>query len=421
MTGPSDAELVERLAAALRDKGASPDDDLVAGRARFVEAVSRDPRSAIVARARARTRWMAMAATLALVVSVALGYWRLRPSEQVRFTVEGAIATSSGFVEAPHERAAQIQLNDGSTLALAPSARGRIVEQRARGIRFSVESGTVDVHVAKREGGADYQIDAGPYSVRVTGTRFDLAWDPTAGQMRLVMHEGTVHVTGPNFEEGWALRAGQTLDVSSTSGAHVTEADAPPAVVPSSTAAAPVVTGTAEPTIVPSSSAEVSSADPSPSSASSAKRSSWSEKVASGHYADVLSEADARGIDTVTAQSGPDDLMALADAARYGGRSDVANKALRAVRSRFAGTKSASTAAFLLGRMAEGSGQTSAAIGFYDATVAERGAFASEALGRKMVLVERTSGASAARPVAESYLKSYPRGPYAEAARAITK
>jgi hypothetical protein len=133
----------------------------------------------------------------------------------------------------------------------------------------------------------------------------------------------------------------------------------------------------------------------------------------------VLSEAQARGIDSVLGSGSLDDLVALADAARYAGRGDLAQRALQSVRSRFASSPAARTAAFLLGRMAEG-GAPSAAIGWYDRYLAEApgGAFASEALGRKMLLL-RTSSPAQARAVAKQYLKSFPKGGYAQVARDI--
>jgi hypothetical protein len=48
------------------------------------------------------------------------------------------------------------------------------------------------------------------------------------------------------------------------------------------------------------------------------------------------------------------------------------------------------------------------------------GTFASEALGRKMTIVERLDGKDAARPLAQMYLRRFSNGTYADAARALT-
>ena len=112
-------------------------------------------------------------------------------------------------------------------------------------------------------------------------------------------------------------------------------------------------------------------------------------------------------------------IKALADAARYARRSDLARRALIAKRQRFAGSGGAREAAFFLGRLAEDNG--GGALEWYDRYLSEspRGAYASQALGRKMMLVYQQRGEAAAAPLARDYLGRYPAGPYASAARKI--
>jgi len=85
--------------------------------------------------------------------------------------------------------------------------------------------------------------------------------------------------------------------------------------------------------------------------------------------------------------------------------------------ARFFGAR---TAAFLLGRVAEEQDHSLAdALRWYDRYLAEApgGAYAGDALGRKMVLVSTAQGRDSARPLAERYLARFPGGPYAAAAR----
>ncbi len=126
------------------------------------------------------------------------------------------------------------------------------------------------------------------------------------------------------------------------------------------------------------------------------------------------------GLEGALAKSSLADLVALGDAARYRGRSDVARRALLAQRERFSSSTAARTAAFLLGRLAEAEPET--AIRWYDRYLAEvpNGEFASEALGRKLVAVHSVSGPVAARPVAKEYLRRFPNGAYAAKARELT-
>jgi hypothetical protein len=145
----------------------------------------------------------------------------------------------------------------------------------------------------------------------------------------------------------------------------------------------------------------------------------WTKRVAAGDFDGVLAEAQESGLDVVLGRSPLPDLVALADAARYRARGDVARRALLAQRERFPTSGKARTAAFLLGRLAETEPET--AIGWYDRYLGEapNGEFASEALGRKLVAVQSVSGPQAARPIAKEYLRRFPRGGYATKAREL--
>jgi hypothetical protein len=98
----------------------------------------------------------------------------------------------------------------------------------------------------------------------------------------------------------------------------------------------------------------------------------------------------------------------------------VAKRAYTTLRERFPTSPEARTAAFLLGRVEE---EQEHAIGealrWYDRYFAEApaGAFAGDALGRKMILISRSQGRDAARSLAQRYLERFPSGTYSAAAR----
>ena len=148
---------------------------------------------------------------------------------------------------------------------------------------------------------------------------------------------------------------------------------------------------------------------------------SWAAMVARGEYRQVLAAADRRGLSQSLSSAGPDDLMALGNAARFSGRAAVAARAYRAVRARFGSSSHAATAAFLLGRLTE-AGDPNGAISWYDRYVAEApaGSFVAEALGRKIVVLKRVGRVDAAEAAARRYLKRFPGGPYAGVAREMT-
>jgi TolA-binding protein len=148
----------------------------------------------------------------------------------------------------------------------------------------------------------------------------------------------------------------------------------------------------------------------------------WAAALAAGDLDSILGDAERRGIRRAIAEANSEDLAALADAARYRRRNDIARRALLAERERFPHSSRASNSAFLLGRLEENkTGGETRALEWYDLYLKEApfGAYSSEALGRKMTATERAMGAPAARQVAEEYLRRFPNGTYAGAARAL--
>jgi TolA-binding protein len=166
---------------------------------------------------------------------------------------------------------------------------------------------------------------------------------------------------------------------------------------------------------------------PSPTSSSLGKTGGerrWSEQLARGHWDRILAEANRMGIDNTLAKASSEDLFALADAARYRRNPELARSALLAEQRRFPNSARALDAIFLLGRVEElreqGATQAVARYNEY-LTRAPAGPFVGEALGRKMTLTDRLEGPASARPVAEEYLRRFPKGNYAGAARTLLR
>jgi TolA-binding protein len=144
--------------------------------------------------------------------------------------------------------------------------------------------------------------------------------------------------------------------------------------------------------------------------------------VAAGRWDRVLTEVDRAGVKQTLAHASSEDLLALADAARYRRRTGLARAALLAERGRFPGSPSALDAAFLLGRLEEArQGEIGEAVRWYDTYLAgaPTGTYASEALGRKMMATQGLHRPAAAESLAREYLRRFPAGPYAGAAREL--
>jgi TolA-binding protein len=143
--------------------------------------------------------------------------------------------------------------------------------------------------------------------------------------------------------------------------------------------------------------------------------------VSRGQYQAVVTAAEARGIEACLSNCAIGDLRSLADAARYSGRTDLAERSLQAIRQRAAAGPSRSAAAFLLGRVSESRGQVRAADTWYDTYLNESpgGEFAADALAGRMRAAVRLNGNAAGKPLAVQYLQRYPNGVHADMARKI--
>ena len=305
----------------------------------------------------------------------------------------------------------RIRFSDGSEASLANGAEAQVENLTEHGADVVLTRGSMRVHIAKKPQAA-WKVAAGPYDVRVTGTAFDVSWSNQAQAFDLRMETGAVIVTGPLAVAGIPLRAGQHMFGGVAEGRLTVEGGATtPSVAPAVAALEP--RAGEPPAAVPAALAP-SSATPHPSEAHA-----WTREVAQGHFNAVLDEAEQRGLDRTLGTGSLEELAALADAARYAGRSPVAKRVLLAERQRFPNSGAARDAAFFLGRIAEDSG--GGAIEWYERYVSESpsGAYASQAFGRKMMLLYKQRGAGAAKPIAVEYLSRYPNGPYAAAARKL--
>jgi TolA-binding protein len=144
--------------------------------------------------------------------------------------------------------------------------------------------------------------------------------------------------------------------------------------------------------------------------------------LARGQWDQILAEANRRGLEATLSEASSEDLFALANAARYRQRFDLARSALLAERRRFPQASRSFEAIYLLGRVEESRDTGLAqAIAWYDEYLARAptGPLAGEALGRKMTLTEKLEGPARARSLAEEYLRRFPKGNYAGSAREL--
>jgi hypothetical protein len=305
-----------------------------------------------------------------LVAVIALGVggfeWARRQNAPLTFSVDGVPQADGATIGAGPDRPKNVHFSDGSRLEVRPGAHLRVEASSARGSRLSLVDGKANVQVVHREQ-ATWTVDAGPFEIHVTGTRFDADWDPVRTRLLVELYAGSLQIVGGPLQAPVRMHAGQRLEAGIGKGNWLlTSLNGP-----SSSVTAAV--GTSQ----PASSGSAPTDDPD--------------------------------------RSAP----TLADAARYSGRTALAERCLLSLRKR--APTEATTSAFLLARIDEERGRPEAALAWYETSLKEapNGVYAAEALAGKMRMLLRTGGGAEARSTAEIYLKRFPNGVAAATARKV--
>jgi hypothetical protein len=365
---------------------------------------------------------VALAGSLVAAAVLAVGLLRSGGSRApavptaLTYRVEGGAIVDGGYLRESGRDGMKLFFAEGTEFILMPGTRSRLREVGASGARIAIEHGTASFQVTPSPAGERrWLVDVGPFLVTVKGTVFSVSWDAAAEKFELKLRHGRVTVSGPVSGGEITLRAGQRLVVDLPQGeTMISEQKSEDAFEPLESPVAPVAPA-------PRAAAKPAPA-PSASKGDSERR--WAMALAAGHLDRILEEAERAGLKATLERASSDDLLALADAARYRRRMDLARDALLAERRRFPDSPRALDAAFLLGRVEETSERGFArALDWYDEylTRAPRGTYASEALGRKMTLTSKLEGPAQARPIAEEYLRRFPGGTYAGPARAFLR
>ncbi len=153
----------------------------------------------------------------ALAAAAAIALLLLRPAPRIEYAIEEhAPAAAPGPVTAG-AAGTTLRFSEGTRAHLRPGTRTRVVETTPRGARLAVDGGTLRMDVVPRARGR-WAVEAGPYVVRVTGTVFEVSWDPAARRFTAALFRGGIEVTGPGVQGGVRLAAGQSLTASAEDG-----------------------------------------------------------------------------------------------------------------------------------------------------------------------------------------------------------
>jgi TolA-binding protein len=362
--------------------------------------------------ARPRLYWALSGAAL-VAAAAAIFVWvkPSAPQEPLHFWVEERAGKADEWVTA-RDTEQSLRFSDGSSVVAAPHTTTRIVQVTPEGAQLTLERGRVDAHVVHREA-SRWQVAAGPFVVRVTGTRFRVGWDPQTEKLAVKVTEGRVEVSG-NGQPTQVLTAGSALELSAAVGAERARA-APAGGTPSAGGSAGFGASGSGRESEPANEAAA------PRKAPAEHKPDFRELSTAGHYREALAAVEQLGFAGQCASLSARDLLTLASTARLAGRTDRATEAYLAALRRFPGSSEAGISAFSLGRLASDRGRANEAVGWFQRYLAEEpsGPLAREAAGRLIELYRQSGDAASVRSAAESYLKNYPTGPHAGLARSV--
>lgn len=227
-----------------------------------------------------------------------------------------------------------LRFSDGSLVTFQPGSSGQVDRLTGQGAEVSLHRGSLQAAV-NHAPDTRWLVQAGPFQVRVTGTRFDVTWLPDRRQLTVVLREGSVIVGGAVLGAGVPLRAGQRLQVALDTGQIRTD-DIQVAAAPASREV-PAPPGTPV----------VAAAPDSPA----APPADWHKLAEQGDYGRALQAAERQGLERLARSLAPGDLLRLGDVARYAGSPRQAHRLFRALVDRHPADPLAGDAVFSLGRL----------------------------------------------------------------------
>lgn len=349
------------------------------------------------------------------------------------FKVDGRDGAVQSWLAAQAALPVRLDFSDGTAFRLEHSSRARVTEVARDGARIALESGSLHAEVV-HTGSSHWELVTGPLTVRVTGTRFDLNWNPVSQLFSIHVLEGSVAVSGAIAGPEHFVRGGETLWVSvpeqrlELTRGQVAAVHAQPQ---------PSENGGSEPRAASAPGSALAAADSSPrgaaptSSSSSSEsaplarkseRPAWRELAARGALREAFAAAEASGFDQACQSASASELLLLGDAARLAGRPERVSEALLSLRQRYPGDSRRAAAAFMLGKVAFDQKRAFAqAASWFSTCIREQpgGSLAREASGRRIEALRAAGDSKAAENAARDYLAHYPRGPHAPLARSL--
>ena len=389
-----------------------------------------------------RLRWVSAIAVVIAVVATTVIVLD-RHATPLTFAVEGAPGSPKTWLAAPKHSALRLDFSDGTKIRLEGDSRARVQDIDSTGASLGLEAGHLHAEVVHTKTSV-WKVAAGPFVVNVTGTVFDVNWDPSTQVLAVSVARGSVLVGDSSSGVAQAVRASETLHATTFERRFVMSSQTDPLPVESRASAAehgpplaesvaPPVDGTTPDAVAPEAVApEAATIEPAlPTTARHASPSKvddslgdWRAFAKRGALREAFASAEASGFRQATESATPSELLSLGDGARLSGNAERATFALLSLRQRFPSDSRRAAAAFSLGKVAFDQRKAyEQAAQWFATSLREQptGPLAREASGRLIESSWRAHDAAGAERAARDYLGKYPEGPHADLARSVLR
>lgn len=376
-----------------------------------------------------------VSAAVGLAAAASIAWILLTPNAlEVSVGKDGRALPVGAWVSSSMSRGEELSFSDGSTVNLFNNSEVRLQTLTREGAHLLLERGKVSLLVV-HQANTDWRLDAGPYKIAVTGTRFSAQWVPDSKEFNVRVHEGSVEVDGPMLADGKVLSTGDRLTVSLLDKeAKIYKKDtyerivagdnagAEHALTENDISSAPDETQSPQAERLPPVETSVKHQKKTVAYGATSAGTRWKTLARKGEWRDALKAAEKRGMKSIVSSAPLSDLMLLGDAARLAKHHSRALQVYKAVRDRFPRTSEAQRAAFTMGRIEFETHRNYKKAAFWFKTCLAdnaEGTMAREAFGRLVEVLDKSGNRSSARNAARKYLATYRNGPHAELAKQI--
>ncbi len=382
----------------------------------------------------------AMAAGIAAILAVV---YLQRSSVPIPYTI-GAVANPSAdeWIDNPTAGRLPIRFENGSRIDLFEKSAAQVLESHEKKVLVQLRKGKLFADI-KGNGVTRWVVAAGPYRVKVVGTRFFVGWEAEDEVLDVSVTAGKVLVErtdGDNcevlLEKGKRLHAEARSDQILIEGSRLAE-ERPEERAPEKSIedeeATGAAKGTASPSVAVTAPPDDADTRPAPTRTPPAERSRagskpagsappWRLMVREKQWNEAVAHADPESIAEMSETADLDALWNLANALRLQRRVREATLLFSALRERFPETSRARTAVFLIGKMRLTLSRNPAGARQWFVRYlreAPEGALREEALGHLMTICRDLGDTTGAKSFATQYLNQYKQGMYHERATAI--